>query len=323
MVATQSGTARQVEATRNRLLQMNQRFENLQKAASDESVAHLAGLYLAYQTAHTAATAAAGDLFADEPLPEIGSDVWRRLWEAARLYSQERAYMDLPFPVTGGGARCVLCQQELDADASVRLDRFERFVKDETKRSEEAAEKAYRSHLHEMNIADVSVGEIDAVVALVRDDFNDIELSKSVRFAAVRLKWRLRAILRNHSGGNVARIPPTAEAWPSSAITAHGVALSNRINGLLAEDQSVERKKMREEFDGLGDRQWLSIVQDDVIAEIDRRKKRAVLNALLKDTTTNQITVKSSEIAEQLVTNALCARFSKEIEKARCCGVSD
>ena len=305
--------ARQVESIRAKLLQMNQRFDNLQNVVSDEAVTRLVTLQRTYQTAKAAASAAAGDLFADEPLAEIGSDAWRSLWEAARLYSQEGAYVDLPFPVTRDGALCVLCQQELNAEASIRLQRFERFIKDKTKRLEDAAEKAYRSRLREMKGADISVGEINAVAALVRDDLDDLELSESVRVAAVRLKWRLRAIERNHSDDHTVRILPTSEAWPSNAIGAHIGRLSNRASGLLAEDESVERKRMRQECDELGDRQWLSVVQEDVIAEIERRKKRAVLKALLKDTTTTQITVKSSEIAERLVTNALRARFSKEV----------
>ena len=63
------------------------------------------------------------------------------------------------------------------------------------------------------------------------------------------------------------------------------------------------------------DRQGLALIQEDVVAEIGRRKQRAALTAVLKDTATNRITTKSSEVAEQLVTNALRAKFSQEIDK--------
>ena len=314
--------ARQIENTRVRFLQLNQRFENLQKMVSEQAVGRLTDLYQTYQATRVAASAAAGDLFADEPLPEIGSDAWRRLWEAARRYSLEGAYVDLPFPVTRDGALCVLCQQELDAEASSRLQRFERFVKDETKRAEETAEKRYQSLLNEIRDANISVVDMKAGIALVQDELHDIELADVVRSAAVQLKWRLRAILRRHYDVHVGRIPAMGKTWPSDEIRAHIDALSNRASGLLAEEESIERKRMRQECYELGDRQWLSGVQADVIAEIERRKKKAVLKASANNTTTNQITIKSSEIAERLVTNALRARFSKEIERLGVAGLA-
>ena len=79
---------------------------------------------------------------------------------------------------------------------------------------------------------------------------------------------------------------------------------------------------MRADFEELVDREWLSIIQEDVIVEIHRRKKRAKLNKALNDTATNRISIKSSEIAEKLVTNALRAQFLKEIEKLGVSGLA-
>ena len=59
-----------------------------------------------------------------------------------------------------------------------------------------------------------------------------------------------------------------------------------------------------------------------MVAEIDRRKQAAALRTALKDTTTNRITSKSAEIAEKLVTNALRARFAKEIDRLRLAGLA-
>ena len=279
------------------------------------TINRLTALYQAYRTAQTAATAAAGDLFADEPLPKIGSDVWRALWEAARRYSEQQAYPDTPFPVTGDGARCVLCQQELDAEAANRLARFEAFVKDETKRKEELAAAAYRAALDELTGADVPAAKIPVAVALIRDELNDDELARTVRRVAVTMKWRLRMIRRDHTKADDAGPFPGAESWPTDDVAAHSASLSARITALRAKNESDERKQMRAEFDELSDRAWLSVIQEDVIAEIGRRKKRAELEAVGKDTATNRITIKSGEIAEQLVTNALRAKFSKEIDK--------
>ena len=307
--------ASQVEALRNRLEVANTAFATLQKAVCNARVSRLIELYQAYRTARAAATAAAVALFADEPLPDIGSEVWRTLWEAARTYSKQQAYPDLQFPVTGDGARCVLCQQELDSEAADRLARFEGFVKDETKRKEEQAAAAHQAVLDEMFEANICTSDLSAAVALVRDELSDTELAVSVRRAAVTAKYRLRAILRSYTKEDAVEPLPVAKAWPTDEIAAHSATLSERITALRAEDESEERKKMREEFEELSDRERLAVIQEDVIAEVGRRKKRTSLNAVLKDTATNRITTKSGEIAEQLVTNALRAQFSKEIDK--------
>ena len=303
-----------LNALKNRLDAFIKAFEALQNAVGDEQVSHLTALHQAYQTAWAAAAAAASNIFSDDPLPDIGSDVWRILWESARRYSEQHAYPDTPFPFTGDSARCVLCQQELDAKAADRLNRFECFMRDETKRKEEAAAAAYRAALDALTYADVPAAELPATVALIRDELSDNKLVKSVRHTVVRLKWRLRMIRREHTRGEDA-VFPMADTWPVEAVTVHSTALSTRITALLAKDESEERQQMRAARKELADRAWLAMIQDDVIAEIGRRKKRAVLDAVLKDTVTNQITAKSGEIAERFVTNALRAQFSKEVDK--------
>ena len=137
----------------------------------------------------------------------------------------------------------------------------------------------------------------------------------------MKLKWRLRAMRRNHRLGNHDAIP-VAESWPADAVVAHSTALSERIMELRAEDESEKRKQMRAAFKELVDREWLAVIQDDVIAEIGRRKKLSALNTVLKDTATNRITTKSGEIAERLVTNALRTQFSKEIDKLGIVGLA-
>ena len=322
LVRNPTKVASQLEALKNRLNATNAAFGSLQNAVSDQQVNRLTALYQTCRTTQAAATAAANDLFAGEPLPNIGSDVWRSLWEAARRYSEHQAYPDMPFPMTGRGARCVLCQQELGAEAADRLTRFEAFVKDETKRKEELAAAAYRAALDVMNGADIPAAEIPVAVALIRDELNDGELAKIVRRAAVTLKGRLRAIRRDHTKGDDAGPLPGAENWPTDAVAAHSVSMSARIIALRAEEESDERKQMRVAFEGLSDRAWLAVIQEDVIAEIGRRKKRAALDAVAKDTTTNRITAKSGEITEHLVSNALRAQFSKEIDKIGVAGLA-
>ena len=76
-----TNVARQVEALKNRLNAANAAFESLQNAVSNQQVSRLTALHQTYRTTQAASAAAASDLFAGEPLPNIGSDVWRSLWK--------------------------------------------------------------------------------------------------------------------------------------------------------------------------------------------------------------------------------------------------
>ena len=313
--------ARRLEKQKKQVEEATGVFEALQLAASDSQAHRLKELYQARQTAQAAATAAAGDLFADDPLTNIGSDAWRTLWEAARTYSEKQAYKDSAFPNTNTGARCVLCQQELGTDAADRLQRFEAFVKDETKRREARAARVYQEGLDALTSCAVRADAVQAATALFRDELDDDALAKRVRRSGVTLRWRQRAILRNRAQTATTPLPPSAP-WPSDEIRVHVASLSGRITALHAQEESEERNQMRAEFEELSDREWLSVIQEDVIAEVERRKKRAALQSARKDTTTNRITARSTELADGLVTNALRAQFSKEVNRLGVAGLA-
>ena len=127
---------RQLQGQEIRIKATIDKLERLAAAVTDESWTALREAYANLSNARSAAAAASVNLFADEPLPDIGSDAWKVLWDAARDYSRVSAYPDRSFPVTESGAHCVLCQQLLGDEASRRLSSFEAFVRDESKRRE-------------------------------------------------------------------------------------------------------------------------------------------------------------------------------------------
>ena len=307
-------SASRLDTVKNRLDTLTRQFERLEQLLTEEKVNELVDQHRIYQSAVAAAKVAASNAFATEPLPNIGSEVWRALWEAARRYSEQQVYPEKQFPHTENGARCVLCQQSLDSEAAQRLERFEDFIKDTTKRKEEEAHKVYKSVLDELKSADVPIRQLPQFAAVVANDAGDQQLARSVRRAAVTIKWRLRSIRREHLRGNDA-ILAVANAWPSEAVRAHCTALCERIKVIRSEDNSDERNSMRAELKELEGRVWLSVVKDDVLSEVWRKRRRTVLGAALKDTATNRITLMSDSIAERLVTQRLRAQFSKEVGK--------
>jgi energy-coupling factor transporter ATP-binding protein EcfA2 len=304
-------TGRRLSALRDKLESIGSRTGAFAKAVSQEKADALHAAFEVHSAAREAASAASTTLFADEPLSHIGSDAWRTLWEAARRYSEEEVYPDRKFPVTEPSGVCVLCQQEIGPAAGMRLTRFERFIKDDSKRQESEAKDSYDVALAGVSGGMITISDLREIVRFVADELDDETLATVLRRSIVLNSWRRRQILRDHGPSRAAY--RAVEPSPGVAVAAKLAQLSDRIALMTAEADSPARRAMVFERDALADRQWLATIEADAVAEIDRAKKIAALKSAALDTATAKITLKSTEIAESLVTNALRAQFAKEI----------
>ncbi|CAM5547685.1 hypothetical protein FALB51S_00187 [Frigidibacter albus] len=314
-------TVRQLQGQETRIKSAIKQLERLIAAATEESRAALRAAHTHLATARSAAAAASANLFADEPLPDIGSDVWKALWQAARDYSRASAYPDHPFPKTGTGAHCVLCQQPLTEEASKRLSSFEAFVQDESKRREQEAANAYDEKREEVSAQAISMNDLAAIVATIRDDVGLEEMASALRGEALHLAWRLRAILRTHGLAVLPDLPPAGTISLEPLRTALS-SIASRIEGLKSDASSPQRAALIAERDGLADRKWLGVVKADVLAQIDRLKAIEAIEKASKDTATNKITAQSARVAEALVTNRLRGRFAIEVDKLGVAGLA-
>ncbi|MGX9120960.1 AAA family ATPase [Mesorhizobium sp. BHbsci] len=315
-------TVRQLQGREARIKSEIERLDRLMAAATEESRVALRDAHTHLTTARSAAVAASADLFADEPLPDIGSDIWKALWEAARDYSRASAYPERPFPVTGAGTHCVLCQQPLSDEASKRLGNFEAFVQDESKRREQEAADAYAAKLEEVSSQAISMKDLGAIVTLIRDDIGQDEVANTLRREILHVAWRLRTILRTHNSlAALPDLPPpvTISLDPLRALL-NGIA--TRIEGLQSEANSPQRAALIAERDGLADRKWLGVVKADVLAQTERLKAIETIEKASKDTATNKITTQSARIAPALVTNRLRGRFAIEVDKLGVAGLA-
>ncbi len=314
-------TVRQLQTQETRITAVIDQIERLIAGASDGNRTTLREAHLRLATARDAAAAASASLFAEEPLPDIGSDIWKALWEAARAYSREAAYPGQPFPVTASDAHCVLCQQPLGEEAARRLTSFEAFVQDESKRREEDAADAYDELIEQLSSQVFLTKNIPVFVALIRDDIGEAELAKALRRQIVQLCWRLRAVLRTHAREVLPTLPPEAVASLDELRGLLG-GIATRIEGLQSEANSPQRAALVAERDGLADRKWLGGVKADVLAQIERAKAVEALEKASKDTATNKITTQSARIAQALVTNRLRGRFAIEVNKLGVAGLA-
>lgn len=78
---------------------------------------------------------------ADEPLAGTHSEAWKLLFNAAKSFSEQYAYIGENYPKVDGGAKCVLCMQPLSDEARSRMSRFDAYIKDKSKTQYDQAVK--------------------------------------------------------------------------------------------------------------------------------------------------------------------------------------
>lgn len=247
--------------------------------------------------------------FADEPLPGVGSQTWRAMWEAAERYAQAEAYPDRDFPATEDDDVCVLCQQPLAQNAQARLRRFHDYVRNTMQQQAKDAERAYNNAVEQLKKFDVTSLEIISWLAHFADN-ND--LSKDTLTAAldvaITAKERILERLQNN----------TNESWVElaavdiSIVRSVATAKRNEANGIDVDsfEKNLDSvKKKLQECEGL---QILKVVKEEIFSEIKRRKHVALLTRKKRESSTTQVTKLSKRLATDYVTKTVSDRFLYE-----------
>jgi len=158
--------ARELGQARAGLARFEGTINTLCQNASAASLEALKTLLASKIATRAAADATAQNRFGTEPLPLVGSDAWRALWEAARRYATTEAQPGKPFPPSATNDHCPLCQQSLSEAAVDRFARFEAFVSADAKRQADDAEQAYQDRLSLMQEALIPMDQLTRSFAL-------------------------------------------------------------------------------------------------------------------------------------------------------------
>lgn len=261
-------------------------------------------------TAKAAATTAGPELKADD-LPDSCNEVWRKLWDAAKEYSVAHAYPGKEFPHAEEGAKCVLCQQPLEADAVDRYARFNKFVANETRKQADAA----KAKVAELKKGVDTLRPIATDAATIKADLDReaAETYAAVEAFAKAVDTRIthaQKCLKYGAWTDATALP----ASPGADLIALADRLDKRAKDELAAADPEKAKALAAEKDELTDKKWLAAKKDEVKAQIERYKQAATLKKCQDDCTTNTITIKSGELHEAHVTAAFCKAFNDELE---------
>jgi hypothetical protein len=301
----------------NRIQKIKSLVDSLGKSAtalSDAAISQLRTLVADAARKRTVAETAARVSFADDPLSGIGEDVWRELWQSARLYSAV-AYPEQSFPVVDrDGAACVLCQQPLQNEtAKDRLRRFEKFVSDDTAQQAGEAAKAVEKALTNLNAltldGEALKQQLDEIATV------DAELDVQVRGSVTALAGRRLAIRNANDSGNWEFQLDGALVDVASPLNALNVRLTGDLTEIQRSANEEERKRLEGELANLRAREWLASVLGDVKDHLTRLADIRDLDRCIEDTKTNKVTTKSKALAKEYVTDQLRDAFATEIRK--------
>ena len=247
-------------------------------------------------------------------LPGTGSNDWSEMWEAGRRFSENSAYPAMPFPVTEDDARCVLCQQHLEPDATKRLLRFEAFVTSTAERDVRTARSFFeRLHKDLENLIVSDSGTEDSLGDLrIEDEELAQAVANTLSLAAQRRTSIIEALANGTHPGELADLPSNAKEVEMLADQ-----LTLRAEGLRKGTSESQKEALAAELDELKARQTLQKHEEALLAEIERKKKIAAYGQCLDDTTTNSITTKSTAVTKVVVTQQLKKAFKEELKKLK------
>jgi hypothetical protein len=277
---------------------------------ADDALTNLLTLHGDAAAKRAAARLAAQGLFGTDSLPDVGGEVWRTLWDAARRYSTEVAYPAAPFPPLRPEMLCVLCHQPLSIEAIQRMKRFETFIKDDTEHQAQESENKFRSVIS--TLTDLVIRLRPIAESLGEVELHDKPLARIIRRALASARLRRHATLRRVVGHEHAAIP-AAEPFPSVALATMETEIQKYAADLQKAATGGERIALQAERQELADRATLNTHMAAVKAEIARVQAIRFLDTCITDTATNAITTLGNKIADQVLTPRLRDRFAAEI----------
>lgn len=288
-------------------------LERLRAALGDNALADLQQERDHVRELEEAATLAA-KAFATEPLSGVGSSSWKALWESARRYSTENAYPGNAFPVLAETARCVLCQQALDDEGRNRLDRFDKFIRDDLQVRLQKARMDLEARVRGLDGANKPS---DAVAGNLRD----LEASHLHLVGKCRAAFASCESMHAHVKAALAKPDslPRFAFDPGELVAALATAsqaardTATRLTDPAATQQRLsELQSARMELELL---RSLKATRSAIVDEIRRLQQRDALEAAKSSAATTGITKKMSELSEASITEVVSNRFIRETER--------
>ncbi len=279
---------------------------------SDAEVQKLRTLVEATRAARAAADLAA-QKFKETPgqLIGTGGDAWQELFAAARKFASE-SHAAHEFPNLPTDSLCPLCQQPL-GDAAHRLVAFDHFVQQEVEKTARTKRAEAKEAYNTLTAADLAIHfdaniktELEALDASLAEQCDKLQAAIENRRAAIKAACGV--------DGNWTALG-TALSDPCAPL--HALKDKLLAEAIAMEKVADEKAKaaMELEFKELDARKQLVTLIPTVVdaaAKLQLQKKLKACEPLVK---TNAISLKSTELAEKVVSKELADALNAEFAK--------
>jgi len=255
---------------------------------------------------------AADALRADEKLlPGTGDQAWKLLFEAARRYSTEVAYVGAEFPPSTEGTACPLCQENLPESGANRLKRFDEYIQNDVAKTADIVREKVGKAKIKIEAADLLVTADEAL----RDELNSLDAAiyQIVTTFQISIDSRRELMLQCLETSKWAEIPALS-ASPRARVRQLTAQQLKVYRTLVRAADEERRKTLENELNELTARQRLTKSLNAVIELIDRMKKKSVLEKCRPSLKTRPISDKSKEFSTVAVTHELRKALDAEFE---------
>lgn len=284
-------------------------FDDCYDSLSKEKYSELQQYRNDYEQKRNTSKIAADKVFENSSLEGVGTDTWKALWLAAKKYSEEYAYKNETYPFLAvNQARCVLCHQELNDEATKRLSSFNDFVKGEL-------EKQVQDSLEKVNIFIANLKE-----PKTKDEF-ELRITNYEEVMSDALKQQLIQINDNLlntynsfvNSKNYVRLREKKEVIAELNTLCN--TLLSKITQLKNDYEKIDTETLTAKIHKYEAKKWLFDNKDSIISEIQRKKNIHFLTEKQKETNTKQISLEKARLSEKLITEEFVNRFREEIRK--------
>tara|TARA_R100001143_G_C3361001_1_gene135697 strand:- start:9 stop:2018 length:2010 start_codon:yes stop_codon:yes gene_type:complete len=279
------------------------------KKLSNKHCIEIINLKEELSTKENAAHLAAQKAFSSTPLSGIGEIVWIELWEKARAYSERFAYRENVFPVTGKGAKCVLCHQELSEEAKERFISFEEFVQGELKKEADEISIKYQVYLEKVKDLPKEEEIITELDAIGVEDEQLKERVLSIYKSIIKRAEEIDLV------DNIDELTPLSKDLELLSLARNEAkSMYSKGTEFLKDFEEDIREEIQNDIIHLEAKKWVSQQKETIKNEVGRLSEIEILKNAKRITNPAVLSRKKGELADELITDAYVKRFNDELE---------
>jgi len=238
----------------------------------------------------------------------ITTNLWKVLWEAAREFSDKEAYPDKTYPNIESEAKCVLCQQDISTEAKKRFESLETFIKNKfnTELKELKLELEHKTN----NLP--GFWEKDLKAAILSKSALSAKLIKKVEKSFENLELRKESIKNAKKETELVKI---IDFKLQTILKKELKSINKKLKGLKAAKTSKGTKQNENKILVLKAEKWIVDNKKAIESALSDKEKLESLNKAKTLCSTNALSTKKSELAENLVTKEFIQNFEKELKE--------